>query len=125
MKLRLLGGAPAALARNQLVAPAGERADDHRLDDPARGDRGGELLERGLVEMTARLIRVRLDRGDRQAGEAVARLAGRRRRRSFAGPILAAVRDQRFLAPRLAEQRAQPAPQLAPRRRARIGPVLG
>ncbi len=39
MELRLLRSAPAALAGDQLVAPAGERADDHRLDHPALGDR--------------------------------------------------------------------------------------
>ena len=72
MQLRLLRGAPAAFAGDQLVAPAGERADDHRLDHAALGDRGGELVERGFVEMAARLLGMRLDRGHRQAGQPVA-----------------------------------------------------
>ena len=38
----LLGGAPAALAGDQLVAAVGEGADEQRLDDAAGLDRGGE-----------------------------------------------------------------------------------
>ena len=57
---RLLRRAPAPLAGDDLVAVA-VRADDDRLDQPARRDRGGELVERGLVEMAARLVGMRLD----------------------------------------------------------------
>src|SRR3569833_3550919 len=80
MELCFLGGTPTALAGDQLIAVS-ERADDDRLDHPARGDRGGELVERGLVEMPAWLIRVRLDRRNRDIGQAIARcLRGRARR---------------------------------------------
>ena len=43
-------GAPAALAGDELVRPAGERADEDGLEDAVRRDRVGERLERRLVE---------------------------------------------------------------------------
>src|SRR5690349_12237424 len=104
MQLRLLRGAPAALAGDQLVTPAGERADDHRLDHPALADRVGELVERGFVEVAPRLLGMRLDRGDGEAGEPFAALG--RRDRLVVG-VDPRRRDQRLLAPRLAEQRAE------------------
>ena len=42
LQARLLGGAPAALAGDQLVAAVGEGADQQRLDDAAGLDRGGQ-----------------------------------------------------------------------------------
>ena len=80
----LLGGAPAALAGDQLVAAVVERADEQRLDDAAGLDRGGERVERLRVELGAGLVRVRLD----QARPA-ARAARRRRPRSASGRIAA------------------------------------
>ena len=58
---RLLGGAPAALAGDQLVAAVGEGADQQRLDDAAGLDRGGERRQRLRVEVGPRLRGVRLD----------------------------------------------------------------
>ena len=55
MQLCLLGGAPAALAGDQLIATAGNRPDDHRLNHPARGDRGSKFGQRIGVEVAARL----------------------------------------------------------------------
>src|SRR5262245_17826088 len=122
MHLRLLRGAPAAFAGDQLVAPAGERTDDHRLDYAALGDRGGELAERFFVEMAPRLVGMRFDRRDRQAGEPVAR-PGR------LGALVLALhhrrRDQRLLAARFAEQGAEPAAKPALRVDPRIAAVVG
>jgi hypothetical protein len=105
MELCALGGTPAAFAGDQLIASIAERANDYRLDDAARGDRRGEFVERGLVEMTAWLIGMRRDVGGSQHGKAArehTRLAGARRQ------------DQRLLAPALAQQRAETAAETAP-----------
>ena len=53
----LLGGAPAALAGDQLVAAVGEGTDEQRLDDAAGLDRGGQGGQRVGVEMGPRLVR--------------------------------------------------------------------
>ena len=53
----LLGGAPAALAGDQLVAAVGEGADEQRLDDAAGLDRGGQGGQRLRVEVGPRLVR--------------------------------------------------------------------
>ena len=53
----LLGGAPAALAGDQLVAAVGEGADEQRLNDAAGLDRGGQRRQRLLVELGPRLGR--------------------------------------------------------------------
>ena len=111
---------PLAGGRYQLVA--GERADDHRLDHAALGDRGRELLERGLVELPARLVGMRLDRRDRQAGEP---FAAPRRRDRFVVGVDQRGRDERLLAPRVAEQRAEAPAEPALGRMARIGAVVG
>ena len=63
MELSLLGGAPSTLAGNELIAPFGERPNDHRLDYPACRDGCRELGERAGIEVAPRLIRMRLDRG--------------------------------------------------------------
>src|SRR5262249_27358185 len=68
MELCTLRGAPAALAGNQLIMARAQRPDDDRLDHAALRDRGGELVERLLGEVPARLVGVRLDVGDRQHG---------------------------------------------------------
>ncbi len=68
----LLGGAPAALAGDQLVAAVGEGADQQRLDDAAGLDRGGQGGQRLGVELGPRLAGVGFDQADRQ----FAQLAG-------------------------------------------------
>ena len=106
---RLLGGAPAALAGDQLVAAVGEGADQQRLDDAAGLDRGGEAGERLGVEVGARLVRVRLDQLDRQLAQlaGLARPAsGRIAARPRPMPALAA----RALAAALATLRPAPRP---------------
>ncbi|MGB8438214.1 MAG: hypothetical protein WCE26_02400 [Candidatus Acidiferrales bacterium] len=50
-----LGGAPPALAGNQLIAIS-DASDDERLDDSTRANRAGELVERFLAEAGARLV---------------------------------------------------------------------
>ena len=57
LEARLLRGAPAALAGDQLVAAVGEGADQQRLDDAAGLDRGGEGGEGLGVELGPRLAR--------------------------------------------------------------------
>ncbi|KAK0330219.1 hypothetical protein LTR94_033717, partial [Friedmanniomyces endolithicus] len=54
VETRALRRAPAAFAGDDLVIMA-VGADDDRLDHAALGDRGGEFLQRGFVEMAARL----------------------------------------------------------------------
>jgi hypothetical protein len=79
MQLRLLRRAPASLARDDLEAVA-VRPHHNRLDDAARLDRGGELVERLLAENAARLARVRLNARDRNTAHvAAAQFAGDRR----------------------------------------------
>ena len=72
--------APAALARDQLVAVAARPRDQHRLEHADLADRVGERGERLLVEVLARLLRVRPDRRDRD-------LLRARRRRSRDRPV--------------------------------------
>jgi hypothetical protein len=45
-----LGGAPAALAGDQLIAALAAHADDHRLDHALGADRIGQLGQAGVVE---------------------------------------------------------------------------
>ena len=82
-------GAPSALPRDELEAVAG-RAHEHRLEQPDLADRVGERAEGLLVELVARLVRVRLDRGDRRSPAARAALGrvrlGRARRDQGAEP---------------------------------------
>ena len=63
-----LGGPPASLAGDQLVAPVDDPHED-RLEHAELGDRGGQLAERLLVEVHPRLVRVGHDVGDRDLGE--------------------------------------------------------
>ena len=65
-----LGGAPAAFTHDQLVRAVAEVAHHDGLEEADLADRELQLLERLLVEDLTRLLRVRLDRGDRQLGEA-------------------------------------------------------
>src|SRR5690606_92633 len=122
MELRLLRGTPTALAGHELVAPAGKRTNDDRLDHAALGDRVGQLLERAFVELAAGLLGMRLDGGDGQAREPFAADGGVP---ALAFGLLGARRNERFFAADLAQQRAKPPPQPAFRRRARIGAVFG
>ena len=55
MELCTLGRAPAALPGHQAIAPGALRRDDHRLNHPARGNRRRQFIQRGLVEVAARL----------------------------------------------------------------------
>ena len=64
-----LGGTPAPLAGDELVAAAGPRAHEHRLHDAALGDRAGERLQRLLVEPPARLGGVGRDELHRQLAQ--------------------------------------------------------
>src|SRR5690606_4461789 len=124
MELSLLGGTPSALSGDQLVASVSQRADDHRLDYPALGDRLRELVERGFVEASAWLLGVRLDRRHRKTGKPVpaARWSGLRR---YFVCGCAPADDQRLFASCFAEQGAQPASQAAALCRMRIGAFLG
>ena len=79
-----LRGAPAPLAGDDLigVGDAGNGADHHRLDQPALLDRGGELVELGVVEAFARVARIgaqeldrRLPRAGRERGRGLVRAA--------------------------------------------------
>ena len=61
-----LRGAPAALAGDDRVGAVAVRRDQEGLQDPLRPHRGGELLERRLVDAGARLAAVGVQRGHRQ-----------------------------------------------------------
>ena len=63
------GRAPAALARDELVAVV-PLAHEHGLEHADLADRLGQRGERLLVEVLARLLRVRPDRRDREVREA-------------------------------------------------------
>jgi hypothetical protein len=63
------GGAPAALAGDELVAVVGELADQDRLEDAQFADRRSEGGQGLLVEVAAGLMGVRVDRGDRDLEE--------------------------------------------------------
>ena len=79
-----LRGAPAALAGDQLVRAAGDRAQQDGLEHAALAQRAGERDQRRLVEAPARLPRVRPDQVDRHLAELGVRrpVLVRRRRRS-------------------------------------------
>ena len=89
--------APAAFTRDDLIIVT-VRPDDDRLDQSARGDRGGEFVEQRIVEMATRLIGVRRQGADRQHAYAARRVA------------LGAGRD-RCLGRHLTQQRAEAPPQ--------------
>ena len=55
---RNLGGTPAALAGDDLVAVTSDPADQNRLNDPVRPDRLRQLFERPLLDLSSRLARV-------------------------------------------------------------------
>ncbi len=124
MELRLLRSAPATLAGDQLVAPAGKRADDHRLNHPRAGrsttarssSACSSKCRAAAARDAARSPPPRRWQGRRRAASALARVS---RASSSRPPV-----DQRLLAARLAEQRAQPLAQLAwgLRRAIRRGP---
>ena len=78
---------PAALAGDDLVGvgDAGNWADDDRLDDPALLDRGGELVEFGVVEPLARVARIGPQELDRQPSRAALRTRRLLRSRPRAG----------------------------------------
>ena len=63
VKLSPLRSTPAPLARDDLKAAA-MRADDDRLDHTALGDAVGQLLQRAIIEMTARLFGMGVDQRD-------------------------------------------------------------
>jgi hypothetical protein len=118
VQLRALGRPPAALAGDELPPARAERPDDDRLDHPARGDRGGQLVQRGIVEVPTRLFGVRLDRRDRQHRQTV---GDRGRGSAFVRRL--AIGDERLLTPGFAQQGAETAAQrerLALARRGRI-----
>ena len=116
MQFGALRRAPAPFAGDQLVAAlALKRTDDDGLDDPALRDRAGKIVERFVVENLARLAGQRLDPGHRDGRKSTARctraaltLPCSARQR---GPAFA--RRNAFFAMGFAEQRAEPAAQLA------------
>ena len=57
VKPRTLGGAPAALAGDQLVATGGAWPNEHGLDDAGRAHRVGKACARVGVEASSRLLR--------------------------------------------------------------------
>ncbi len=69
LHLRLSGGAPAALAGDQLVAAGRARSHEHRLYDTLRAHRVCEPRPGVGVETLPRLARVWMDRVDRHLGE--------------------------------------------------------
>ena len=69
--------APAALAGDQLVAAALRGPDEHGLEDADLADRVGQRGQRLLVEMLARLLRVRPDLRGRDVGQAAGLLRDR------------------------------------------------
>ena len=80
------GGTPPALAGDQLVAgPRLDRADQDRLQDADLLDAGGELGQRLLVEVDARLMRVGRDVGDRDVDQDRGVIAASRRSLHRAG----------------------------------------
>ena len=58
------GGAPAALAGNDLIIPVFEPAHDHRLDQAVPRNGGGEVLQALFIKALARLILTRLHLGE-------------------------------------------------------------
>ncbi len=70
-------GAPASLAGDQLVAPAGQRPDQDGLEHPARLDRPGQGHQRFLVEGMPRLVGARVDHVDRDRAKLLELIAGR------------------------------------------------
>ena len=86
MQARALRGAPAALARDDLIGVA-VRAHHDWLDDAALGDRGSELVQRILVEVAPRLFGMGSDRADRDHPYARGRPACRVDRRIIASDI--------------------------------------
>lgn len=71
-----LGGAPASLAGDQLVAKA-DSPHDERLDDTACADRTGQLLESLFAKARARLIGARIDEIDIDLEQNVTRCLAR------------------------------------------------
>ncbi len=69
LEFRELGRAPAALAGDQLVPASEERPDQNRLNDPASTDGVGQRQQCLLIELVARLIRVRPDQIDGDLAE--------------------------------------------------------
>ena len=65
LQVRLARRPPAPLARHELVAPGGARAQDDRLDDPLHPNRLRERESRFVLEALPRLPRVRMDLVDR------------------------------------------------------------
>ena len=89
--------APAALARDQLVAAALGRAHENRLQDADLADRVGQRGQRLLVEVLARLLRVRPDLRGRDIGQP----AGLFRDRAASGSARRAPYPALRVAPRL------------------------
>src|SRR5690606_28571644 len=112
MELCLLGGPPTALAGDQLVAPFGEWAYDHRLDHAAFRNRRREVGQRLFLEPAPGLLGMRLDRRHRNVGKARSSARGRDRLR-LARRVVARTGDQRLLTTRLAKQGSEPSPELA------------
>ena len=72
MKLSTLGSAPAPLPRYNLVVSV-VRTNDNRLDNPVPLDARTQLFERIFGKMTARLIGVWANIGNRYIGNALPR----------------------------------------------------
>ena len=67
-----LGGPPAALAGDDFIRirDAGDGANDHRLDDPALLDRGGQFFELRVVESLSRIAGIGAQELDRRLARA-------------------------------------------------------
>ena len=103
MQLRPLRRPPAPLAGHQLITPITQRPDDHRLDNAARRNRSGQLIQRGIVKMAPWLRRVGLNAGD---GQLCQTAIHRHRRRTRD-------RAHRLFAAHIAQQSLKPAPKRA------------
>ena len=72
-------GAPAALARDDLIIAGAEPPHGQRLQDAVLADRVRQLVERRVVEALARLVGVALDLRDGEALQIFARIGAQRR----------------------------------------------
>lgn len=77
MQLSALCSTPASLPRHQPPAAGTIGRDNHRLNDPARGDGCRKFSQRFFGELAARLTWVRHDIGYSQHREAVGRCPAR------------------------------------------------
>src|SRR5690606_4325790 len=123
LEARHLGGAPAPLAGDDLVADlaggaVSQRPDDDRLHDALRADRFGELGERLLAHVDPRLVLAALQQVDRQLPERVLgaprRIDGPVLRKPRRGRVIDLLRRDGRTRGRTAEQHFEAPPETSP-----------